>query len=315
MTGTPLDLTPFGPLLGTLGLLYWAAALCAAALALGMLRSQSWWLKALIAGAVLAAFIYPVATHIQEKHQRYDETKAKLDAAMAPFQERCKTADEKISRTVENVDGIVWMKWRPEGVNLSDQFKFDDPYGKDCSGDECIKRLLRVTKGAELNPEDAKEHARGYRFVETIDPSDGQRYRYIGVIKSVATRTADEIEQYKKNSGGRDPGPDVYGFTLQRAAITSLSARYGITWDDLSTREDREHWIAGSSLQAIDLQTNEVIAERVGYMLDRGLGQQPEYRSVWSQAQRTACPTITSETTTYTFATKVIQPSKRGEQT
>lgn len=30
------------------------------------------------------------------------------------------------------------------------------------------------------------------------------------------------------------------------------SARYGVTWDEISTRVDRAHWIVGSSLKIID---------------------------------------------------------------
>ena len=40
--------------------------------------------------------------------------KSRLDESMALFHERCKTAGETIKRTVDNVDGIVWMKWREE---------------------------------------------------------------------------------------------------------------------------------------------------------------------------------------------------------
>lgn len=309
-TGTPLDLTPFGPVLQGLGILYWLLALAAAAF--GYWLPKRLWAKLACTVAVLVAFVYPVVTHVQQKHQQHDEAKAKLDAAMALFQERCKSAGEKISRTVENVDGIVWMKWRPNEVNHSEQFKLNDPYGHDCYGDECIKRLLRVTRGAELDPEEAKPYAKGYRFVETIDPGDGMKYRYVGVIKAIRQRTPDQIEQYKKNAG-RDPGPDVYGFGLEREAIQQFTARYGVTWDDISTHEDREQWLAGGALRAIDLQTNEVIAERVGYLIDRGLGSQPQYRSLWAQARGTACPAITSERTTWTFATKVMQPTTQGE--
>ena len=311
LTGTPLDLTPFGPLLSALGLLYWAVALGAAGLALWLPRS--WWAKLPTAAFVIAAFVYPVMSHVHTRQIQRDESQARLDETMALFRERCKGAGEKIMRTVDNVDGVVWMKWRPKAVNLSDQFRMNDPYGHDCYGDECIKRLLRVTKGSELNPEDARQHTKAYRFVETIDPDDGHRYRYVAVIKSVATRTHDEIEQYKNNSAGQNPGFNVYAFALQRESITDFTARYGIIWDDISTREDRERWIAGSSLKVIDLQTNEVIADRVGYMVDIALGSQAGFRSPWPLAQGTACPSINSERTTWAFAMKVIQPSKQGE--
>ena len=104
-------------------------------------------------------------------------------------------------------------------------------------------------------------------------------------------RTADEREQYRKNAG-HDPGVEVYGFTLDRAPIREFTARFGVEWNDISTREDREHWIAGSSLKVIDLQTNEVIAERVGYMIDRGQGSQAGGRSPWLFAEQFACPSF-----------------------
>jgi len=225
---------------------------------------------------------------------------------------RCKGAGEKINRTIEGVDGIVWMKWRPKEANDSDQFKLNDPYGHDCHGEDCIKRLLRVTRGAELDPNDAKQHTEGFRFVETTDPNDGMTYRYIGVIKTIRHRTAEQIKQYKENTSGRDPGPDVYGFVLERERIEKFSVRYGVTWDDISTPEDRKQWVAGSSLRVVDLQTNEVIAERVGYLIDKGLGSQAGFRAPWLIARGWACPIINSEKTTWAFTMKALLPSKQG---
>jgi hypothetical protein len=96
--------------------------------------------------------------------------------------------------------------------------------------------------------------------------------------------------------------------------------RYGVTYDDLSTHEDREFWIAGSSLKVVDLKTNEVIAERIGYMVDRGQGDQSGFRSPWAYAPYTACPSfpLTSSGApnqfwqTRDFVHKVLKP-KQGE--
>lgn len=66
--------------------------------------------------------------------------------------------------------------------------------------------------------------------------------------------------------------------------------RYGVTYDDISTREERDFWIAGSSLKVIDLQTKEVMAERIGYMMDRGQGNTNSGRSPWLFAADNACP-------------------------
>jgi hypothetical protein len=65
-----------------------------------------------------------------------------------------------------------------------------------------------------------------------------------------------------------------------------------VTYDDISTREDREYWIAGGALKVIDLETNEVIAERIGYMMDRGQGDISGGRSPWPLAASHACPSF-----------------------
>ena len=58
----------------------------------------------------------------------------------------------------------------------------------------------------------------------------------------------------------------------------------------IQTREDWDYWIAGSSLRLIDLQTNEVMAERIGYMGDWAQGSSAVGRSPWLLAANNACP-------------------------
>jgi hypothetical protein len=312
LTGTPLDLTPFGALLKGIGVIYWLLA--ALGLWLALRGTARWRTKLLRLIPVVLLFGFVPGRQGWAEYQ----ARQRLDASMQLFQEHCKSAGEKVTRTIENVDGIVWMKWRPSGLNDGDQFKLDDPYGKDCSGESCIADLLRVTKGSELNPEDANRHTKGYRFVETTDPS-GQFYRYVGVEKLRSIWTDEAIARQKARTGkGVEPGD--HEFTLERQPMGKLTARYGITWDDISTREDRDHWIAGGSLKVIDLSTNEVIAERVGYMMDRGLGNTAGFRSPWGDAPRTACPSFAKAPgggpfmsyRTRDFVLKILQ-SKQGE--
>jgi hypothetical protein len=281
MTGTPLDLTPFGPLLKALGPLYWLAAALCIAIALWWLKPR--WLKFGAAVVIAVAFAAPVLRHKQERQAQFDAAKAKLDAAQAHFEMRCKSAGEKITRTVENVEGVVWMKWRDRydaKANASDdydQFKLSDPYGRDCRAEKCIEQLLRATKGLELDPEN-KHHARsGYRFVETTEPQSQQLRRYTRQVY----REKDRDPKYADWATGSE---------VVFEPIAKPRALYGATWDDISTREDREHWIAGGSLKVIDLQTNEVIAERIGYMMDHGQGDTSVGRSPWQMARRSACP-------------------------
>jgi len=314
LTGTPLDLTPFGALLSGIGLIYWVLA------ALGLwwaFRGPARWRTKLLRAipvVVLFGFIPGRMGWEQFQARRH------LNTAVALFQERCKSAGEKISRTVENVDGIVWMKWREKisnADNFADQFKLNDPYGQDCGAEDCIANLLRVTAGATLNPEEAKRHGTGYRFVETTDPRDGQRYRYTARLEQGWNPEA--IDRYKKEKGGDLP-PYSYQFKVSRVPIEKYSASYGATWDDISTREDRQHWIAGGSMKVIDLQTNEVIAERLGYMVDQGQGSQAGFRSPWLFAQQFACPEFAqigpsdsrrqhTGRETRDFTSKVLQPT------
>jgi hypothetical protein len=68
-----------------------------------------------------------------------------------------------------------------------------------------------------------------------------------------------------------------------------------VTYDDISTLEDRQYWIAGSSLKVIDLETNEVLAERVGYMVDIKQGDRAGGRVPWLFAADHACPAFGRE--------------------
>jgi hypothetical protein len=290
MTGTPLDMTPFGPLLSALGLLYWTLALCAVGFALW--KPRAWPIKVLLAALVIGAFAFPVVRTAQTRQAQRDEGKERLDASMALFTERCKGAGERIVRTVQNVDGVVWMKWREpisNADNFADQFKLNDPYGSDCGAEDCLLNLLRLPQGMAKFSQEARKHAVGYTFVESIDPRDERRYRYTGTMTPCCNWTAERIAEHRKSTG-KELDPDAYRFTLERESIGQFSARYGIRWDDISTREDREHWIAGGSLKVIDLKTNEVIAERVGYMIDQGQGSQAGFRSPWASARDNACP-------------------------
>lgn len=301
-TGTPLDLTPFGSVLSAVGILYWVLAAAALLVALKAPKGRN--NKAIAVLGVIAVFGYMPGRIGWEQHQ----ARSRSNAAMERFEERCKSAGEKISRTVQNVEGVVWMKWRPKGGSDNDQFGLDDPYGRDCGGEDCILQLLRVTKGADLNPGEARRHEKGYRFVESVDPVDGNTYRYVGVIKLPPGWTPEKIEQHRRDTG-QDVPSFSHVFMLERQPIAQLTARYGITWDDVSTREDRQHWIASGSLKVMDMQANEVIAERVGYLIDRGQGSTAGFRAPWPWARSygPSCPSVRDRSAD--FITKILKPT------
>ena len=76
--------------------------------------------------------------------QRPESASARLATAEAMFAERCKKAGVFIHRTAENVEGIFLLKVRPENEDpdFNDQFRLNDPYGRDLTGDGYIQSFL-----------------------------------------------------------------------------------------------------------------------------------------------------------------------------
>ncbi|WP_374563900.1 hypothetical protein [Ideonella sp.] len=332
LTGTPLDLTPFGDVLRWIG---------NAAISLWLLATV-WWVVSRVgkrkttrekwsSGAkVLCVMLGIPAALIGwrafDVWKERTEFRARYEKADTLFKKRCETAGEFIYKTVPDVKGVAWMKWRDgSGKNDVDyQYGLYDPYGRDCGDESCIKQLLRstfVVPNRDLNKLRLPEN--GYEFVEAADSRDSQRYRYVAGVFATGKRSPEDRAIATRNDRGVDPGEDIFDFAMQRRAIVNFSARYGITWDDVSTREDRENWIAGGTTSVIDLQTNEVIARRVGYMMDRGLGSTAGFRDPWSFAAHNSCPAAPADANTDSglaprhaektaFLFKVLQPT-RGE--
>lgn len=228
-------------------------------------------IQILALSAVLTICIAPVSAEAESARTR-------LKTAEAMFQERCKTAGEKIYKTVDNVESVFLMKLRPKKKNFNDQYLMDDPYGMDVTGEGYIASFLmgRNARGS-LAQEDGVTG--GYRYVEAVDPQDSSRYRYMGRVDEPWRYDNSYSKTYKR-------------FVLDRVPTTGPMPRYGVTYDDISTQKDREYWIAGGSLKVIDIQTKEIIAERIGYMMDRGQGNTSGERSPWLLAARNACPSF-----------------------
>lgn len=276
-----IELGPGADLFRLVGEIFWLLVLggLLAALLVPKTRIGKTLAVAFVAGLFLA---FPGRWAWERKQER-DASRARLDKAEAIFKERCKTAGERIHRTVEGVEGILLMKLRQKDRNFANQFAMDDPYGEDVSGDGYIVNFLlpRNDKGSLVEQAGV---TKGYRYVEAVDPEDKQRYRYAGVLKEVAHTTSILM------GGDGKTTFKTTDFVLDKTPASGPAPRYGVTYDDISTREEREYWIAGSSLKVIDLQTNEVIAERIGYKIDPGQGSKAGFRSPWLEAANYACP-------------------------
>lgn len=268
---------------------------------------------------VACGFLTPIVIAFVDGYLHEHQANINLERAEALFAERCKSAGERIVRTDKDVEGILLMKIRPENYGGTGQYTLTDPYGRDLGGDAYIRSFLR---GARTPASDAP-YGFGYRFVDAIDPVDGLRYRYTGSIRVVGRK--DERAPNVRAALTDDPSHDlnIYGFGFDRVLADGDSPRYGITYDDISTKDDRDHWIAGSSLKIIDLQSGEIIAERIGYMMDPGQGESGGGRQPWLLAADRACPSFAARFETvvervpgaaaqrlqsYDFAEKVIAP-------
>jgi hypothetical protein len=244
---------------------------------------------------------------VEQAKQQAAAQQARRETAMRMWKERCATkAGEKIYKTVDNVDGIFLLKLRPSGVmNYGDQFKMDDPYGRDVTGDGYIRSFLKGGDSDERSlDEDLAHLPHGYIFVEAADPQNGETYRYSGRIEEPWQKDKSYLKGYTH-------------FVLNRISVNARASRYGLIYSDISTQEERDYWIAGSSLRVIDLQTNEVIAERIGYMFDWAQGSRAGARSPWLFAPDNACPEFAPRHGALVqlgqsdrFVEKVLKPSK-----
>jgi hypothetical protein len=266
-----------------------------------------------LAAAVLVCLTLAACSSTPPPPSR-NEQRSRGQVAMAMFAERCKKSGEFIHRTVSGVDGIFLMKVRPSEINYGQQFAMTDPYGHDFVGEDYTESFLRgfyaQNSAGSTRPAGAAPQLVGFEYVEAVRPSDGVRYRYSGRIEEPWLTNKSYLKGYTR-------------FVADRSTPGIPPPRYGVTYEDISTREDREYWIAGSSLKILDLTTKEVIAERVGYMVDAGQGSGAGGRSPWLFAFDHACPSFQARSNTpgpaaplalyqtARFVEKVLQPKAR----
>ncbi len=164
-----------------------------------------------------------------------DAWRARQAAANALFQERCKKAGEFIHRTAENVEGVYLLKVRPEKINYGDQYKMDDPYGHDTTGENFLKGLLpRPIPPNQPSSREVEAEYSGYRYVDADDPADGKRYRYTGSMKEVTHTTSILM------GGDGKTTFKTMDFVLDKTLAPDPAPRYGVTYDDISTKEERD---------------------------------------------------------------------------
>jgi hypothetical protein len=230
--------------------------------------------------ACLLFFIALPTAWLFQKTLEYDTVKATKARHYAHLQERCKSAGYFIYRKITGVTGIELLKVRDDDSPDHTQFSRKDPYGRDGAGDYYIGYFLKsymkgTSPGMRLDGFAGDVPVEnGFDFVDVPQP-DGTRVRYTGTYAQVGLPGANSRRSYE--------------FKLSSAPTTAPRAEYGITYDDISTDKDLQLWIAGSSLKIIDLRSGKLVAERIGYMLDPGMGQSFQ---AWERGALAACPSF-----------------------
>ena len=271
--------------------------------------------------ALLAAFAWAyIASSDDRARQR--EMQAKAEArqkeyleSKAIFEERCKSAGEKIYQTVENVEGITLLnvpKESPQGARNDPMwegavFSWGGPekeyvreflyweirYDNNSMID--LKTVDPRPSASETqirlwgHPTNMSEHERayrGYRYTD-VQQKDKRFLRY---------RFPDDKDR-----------KDIDTLLIQPIERPS---RYALEYKPIVDPADRKHWVAGVTVNVYDLQTNTLMATKTWYALNPTQGHAYQ-NDEWSRLEN--CPND-EEDIIYIrhFVNRVIQP-KQGD--
>ena len=257
-----LEFTGMGSVLRGLGFLYWVIAI--GAISLALIKGKTPHAKALWATVAVAVFGYLPGKALIEQYQR----DAYAKEAWAYFKKLCdEKSGEKIYKTHTGVKSVLVVKPLPPATekDLYDQFWYGDPYSNATPWNERGEQgairmtgIFRSTTGDQT----------GLEFVE-IPGDDTGKYFYR--LKSL----------------------DRYPYQT-RSGTENSTSRFGVSWEDVSTLQDRKYWIAASRLRVIDLSDNSIVAERIGYFIEAGFGSTGGGRRPWltSRGPNTTCPPL-----------------------
>lgn len=288
-TGTPLDLTAFGSLLRSVGVLYWLLVLVV--LFLSLKSARGWRSGLWRAAIVLVVMVGPVGAYVWNLHLKQQAAKARIGAATARFEDRCKQAGAKIYRTVDDVEGVQLLNVRPEAkpTDRSDPNWADAALPNEGQGDWYIRTFLFWEHRED------KRMPRGYL---NDAPSSIPGYRYVDV-----KGTRGEYTRYRLGNPPRE---------LSREQLGGPPARYAIGYTNLTDPDDRRMWIAGTKVTVTDTSTGEVMAESTWFSMDPGQGSTAGFRAPWGFAR--TCPELKGwvGAPTRFFVDTVLKPIKEG---
>jgi hypothetical protein len=204
------------------------------------------------------------------------------------FDHLCKTeAGEFIFKTVENVEGLYMMRPRKEATDyeLEHLYALEDPY--DATDDP--------------NPQDylVQPPFGQYQFLETPSTRDEAEtsqphMRYFRVSEKASKK------EYVYMDGARS---HRVPYIVTKEGVSSLKSRYGFIWRGIQRPHDRELGIVGGELIVLELQTNDVLGIRRGFIRS---GSVRNLTGIWWLGGQ-VCP-VKKALSSSQFIQKVLKP-------
>ncbi len=244
-----------------------------------------------------------------------EATQARMTDGKALFEERCRTvAGERIYRKVENVEGLLLMKVRPQAGEA--QWKSRDwpgaAFALEATANSYIETFLGFehasnpagrndpvtpTNRGYINTDRRPGGLPGYRWVEVIDETDGKRYRYSGRWEEPWQKDKNWLKGYIKFYLDKSPSP------------SPTPPRFGVTFEDHVIPEERYLGLASSTVKVIDLQTNETLGEMLRYAWSPGAPSRVN-PTPWLTAYKCPGHAVGAGAATRKFVDQILIPPK-----
>lgn len=255
---------------------YWGSMLVLILIGWGILKANKARMRFYVAWFVIVsagfiAMILPSPKKYQAAKEQQERYKERYKQAEAVFKKQCEQAGEKIYRTVDNVEGIMLLKIVPKSNYSSADAQARDPMWDNAA--------LQTSEGENFIA----------RFLGVFDENE---YKYIDVLDN----NQKNIIRYM---GNRRP--------LTKNLNPKNPARYAVTFEYNLDPELRKHWVAGATIHIIDRQTKQIIAEKVTYAFETGLGSTAGARMPWAFAITCENKDV-SKGMVARFVTQVLKP-------
>jgi len=187
--------------------------------------------------------------HTEKNQPRWE----KFQESMSIFRERCNAAEEKIYQTVDNVEGILFLKMRSDSSNRQKATK--DRHWPDAAlPDDLVEGNSYM--GSLVSDKNSTFESSRRAFFLNAKPATSN---------IEIPRLYDYVDVYKKTSIMRFSYADAPFYSVRRDNDPVNPARYAVSYRNIVNPTDREHWISGLTVSIIDTKENAVIAEKTWY--------------------------------------------------